>query len=338
MIPPRGSPTSASGPDDRRPGGVRRRGASGRGLASVRGPDEDAGAHDDEPVARRRDAEVPADADEEQHGGQVHGDAHVVVGMAAGRGALQVERGRRRRRAVRPDGVRLPVLGHEGGARRGVGVRGRIGRLPGVERHLELGAEATLGDGHGGCVAGRVGGEPGVERRSVEVARSMARAWPGWPRCGRSTPAPASAGTPCPTSPTRTPTRPRAPRPRPAASPRRSRRCGRGGRWARGSGRAWRARPAPCPPRWVRRRPHPWDAPVAATTGSGHAVGLHERHGTTRPGSGHPPFGVGPCRSWCVAAFKCTKSSPQRYGHHEGDAEVQCPGACAEGIQRHRNT
>ena len=65
--------------------------------------------------------------------------------------------------------VGLHVLGHVGGARRRVALVAGGGE-PRIERDLELGPEALLGQVHGLLVAGDVGGEPGVEGGRVEVA------------------------------------------------------------------------------------------------------------------------------------------------------------------------
>ena len=67
-------------------------------------------------------------------------------------------------------GLGLLVLRHVRGALGRVGIRVGIGRLPRVERDLELGPEPPLGNRHRVLVAGDVRGEPRVERRGVEVA------------------------------------------------------------------------------------------------------------------------------------------------------------------------
>ena len=114
---------------------------------------------------------MTADADEEEHGREEDRDAHVAVGHLAGLRAL--------REVLLGLGVeslglllaRTLVLGHVRGAGGSIRVGRGVRRQPRLERDLELGAEASLGDRHGLLVAGHVGGEPGVERRRVELER-----------------------------------------------------------------------------------------------------------------------------------------------------------------------
>ena len=81
---------------------------------------------------------MATDPDEEQDRRKVDRDADVVVGVAACRCSVGVERVRLGIEIGGLREIRLLLLGHVGRAGRGLGVVGRVGGDPGVKSDLEL--------------------------------------------------------------------------------------------------------------------------------------------------------------------------------------------------------